>query len=71
MRLVVLSGGYGTFNELFNTLALVQTRKIKPMAVVLVAACYWRRAFDPDFLMAEGVIDLEDVQWYATGEPLA
>jgi hypothetical protein len=55
-----------------STPALVQTRKIKPMPIVLMGERYWPRAFDPDFLMAEGVIDLEDVQRYAAaGEPLA
>lgn len=65
--LVVFPGGYGTFDELFETLALVQTRKIKPVPVVLVGEAYWRRAFDPDFLVAEGVIDREDrdLFWFA------
>jgi uncharacterized protein (TIGR00730 family) len=65
--LVVFPGGYGTFDELFETLALVQTRKIKPVPVVLVGEEYWRRAFDPDFLVEEGVIDREDRElfWFA------
>jgi len=65
--LVAFPGGYGTFDELFETLTLVQTRKIKPVPVVLVGEAYWRRAFDVDFLVDEGVIDEEDRQlfWYA------
>jgi uncharacterized protein (TIGR00730 family) len=65
--LVALPGGYGTFDELFETLALVQTRKIKPMPVVLVGEDFWRRAFDVDFLVDEGVIEAEDKElfWYA------
>ena len=65
--LVVFPGGYGTLDELFETLTLVQTRKIKPVPVVLVGQDYWRQAFNPDFLVDEGVIDPEDRElfWYA------
>jgi predicted Rossmann-fold nucleotide-binding protein len=54
-------------DELFETLTLIQTRKIRPLPVVLVGADYWRAVFDPDFLVAEGVIDAEDRElfWYA------
>lgn len=65
--LVVFPGGFGTLDELFETLNLVQSRKIKPLPVVLVGEEYWRQAFDPDFLVEEGVIDPEDrdLFWYA------
>ena len=65
--LVAFPGGYGTFDELFETLTLVQTRTIHPIPVVLVGEAYWRRAFDVDFLVEEGVIDEEDRElfWYA------
>ena len=65
--LVAFPGGYGTFDELFETLTLVQTRKIAPLPIVLVGEAYWRRAFDVDFLVDEGVIDAEDrdLFWYA------
>jgi len=65
--LVVFPGGFGTLDELFETLTLVQTRKIKPLPVVLVGEEYWRGVFDPGFLVAEGVIDAEDADlfWYA------
>ncbi|HET7365726.1 MAG TPA: TIGR00730 family Rossman fold protein, partial [Burkholderiales bacterium] len=54
-----------------ETLTLVQTRKIKPMPIVLVGEAYWRRAFDVDFLLAEGAIDPEDreLYWYAESAP--
>ncbi len=65
--LVAFPGGYGTFDELFETLTLIQTRKIAPLPVILVGQDYWRRAFDVDFLVAEGTIDPEDrdLFWYA------
>lgn len=65
--LVAFPGGYGTFDELFETLTLAQTRKIAPLPVVLVGKSYWRRAFDVDFLVDEGVIAAEDRElfWYA------
>lgn len=65
--LVVFPGGYGTLDELFETLTLIQTRKIAPVPVVLVGEEYWRQAFDPDFLVAEGTIAPEDrdLFWYA------
>ncbi|HYL90172.1 MAG TPA: TIGR00730 family Rossman fold protein [Burkholderiales bacterium] len=68
---VAFPGGFGTFDELFETLTLVQTRKIKPLPIVLVGESYWRRAFDVDFLLAEGKIDPEDKDlfWHAESAP--
>lgn len=65
--LVAFPGGYGTFDELFETLTLIQTRKIKPVPVVLIGERYWRQAFNIDFMVEEGVIDEEDrdLFWYA------
>jgi uncharacterized protein (TIGR00730 family) len=65
--LVVFPGGYGTLDELFEVLNLVQTRKIAPLPVVLVSEAYWRRVFDPDVLVEEGMIDPEDRElfWFA------
>jgi uncharacterized protein (TIGR00730 family) len=65
--LVAFPGGYGTLDELFETLALVQTRTIKPVPVVLVGERYWQRVFNADFLVEEGVIDPEDRElfWFA------
>ncbi|MBI4696546.1 MAG: TIGR00730 family Rossman fold protein [Gammaproteobacteria bacterium] len=65
--LVAFPGGFGTFDELFEALTLVQTREIKPMPIVLVGEEYWRRAVNIDFLVEEGVIEAEDRElfWYA------
>jgi uncharacterized protein (TIGR00730 family) len=65
--LVAFPGGFGTMDELFEVLTLVQTRKIKPVPIVLVGEEYWRRAVDFGFLADEGVIDAEDRElfWFA------
>ncbi len=65
--LVSFPGGYGTLDELFEVLTLIQTRKIKPIPVVLVGEHFWRRAVDFDYLVEEGVIDREDRElfWFA------
>jgi uncharacterized protein (TIGR00730 family) len=65
--LVAFPGGFGTMDELFEVLTLVQTRKIKPVPIVLVGEEYWRRVFDVGFLADEGVIDAEDRElfWFA------
>ena len=67
MALVAFPGGYGTLDELFEVLTLTQTRKVKPMPIVLVGEKFWRQAMNIDFLVEEGVIDAEDRElfWYA------
>ncbi len=67
MALVAFPGGYGTMDELFETLTLIQTRSIAPLPVVLVGESFWRQAINVDFLVSEGVIAAEDrdLFWYA------
>jgi hypothetical protein len=54
--MVAFPGGFGTFDELFETLTLVQTRKIRPMPIILVDKAWWRRAVDFDFLRSQNMI---------------
>lgn len=66
--LVAFPGGYGTLDELFETLCLIQTKVIRPVPVILVGETYWRRVFDAEFLCDEGVIDPEDLELFAYAE---
>jgi uncharacterized protein (TIGR00730 family) len=65
--LVAFPGGFGTLDELFETLTLMQTRKMDAVPVVLVGADYWRQVINFPFLIDEGIIDPEDGElfWYA------
>ncbi|MDO6586551.1 LOG family protein [Salipiger sp. 1_MG-2023] len=58
--LVAFPGGFGTFDELFETLVLVQTRKIAPLPILLVGRDFWSRAVDFGFLQEQGVISRGD-----------
>lgn len=66
--LVAFPGGYGTMDELFETLTLVQTRKIEPLPIILVGREFWSRAIDFTFLEEEGVIDAEDKDLFCFAE---
>ena len=64
LALVAFPGGFGTLDELFETLTLIQTRKIKPVPVLLFGSAYWRRVIDFDLLVEEGAIDSRDTGWF-------
>lgn len=59
--LVACPGGFGTLDELFETLTLIQTRKIKPVPVLLMGREYWQRIINFDALVEEGTIDEHDL----------
>lgn len=60
--LVAFPGGYGTLDELFETLTLIQTKKIKPLPVLLFGRVFWEKLINFDFLVEEGVISPEDLE---------
>ena len=62
--LVACPGGFGTLDELFETLTLIQTKKIKPVPVVLLGKEYWQRLIDFDFLVEQGAIDKTDLNLF-------
>jgi uncharacterized protein (TIGR00730 family) len=66
--LVAFPGGYGTMDEVFETLTLVQTRKISPLPIILVGREFWSRAVDIPYLVEEGVIDPEDEDLFCYAE---
>ena len=54
--LVAFPGGFGTLDELFEVITLVQTRKAKQVPIVLFGSDYWKRLINFDVLIEEGVI---------------
>ncbi len=57
-------GGFGTFDETFELLTLIQTGKIKPMPVLLFGKEFWTRVIDFDALAEEGVISPADLSLF-------
>ena len=58
--LVTFPGGFGTLDELFEVLTLIQTGKMAPIPVVLVGRAFWRRVVDFHYLVSEGYISRAD-----------
>ncbi|MDH5612611.1 MAG: TIGR00730 family Rossman fold protein [Gammaproteobacteria bacterium] len=59
--LVACPGGFGTMDELFETITLIQTRKIKPVPILLLGSDYWRRIINFQAMVDEGTIDETDL----------
>jgi uncharacterized protein (TIGR00730 family) len=59
--LVVFPGGFGTLDELFETLTLLQTGKISAMPVLLFGREYWKRVINFEAMVEEGMIAEEDL----------
>ena len=70
---VVFPGGYGTMDELWEALTLIQTGKITEFPVILVGTDYWRGLMDwvGERMLSEGNISPEDLElWTLTDDPL-
>jgi uncharacterized protein (TIGR00730 family) len=62
----VFPGGYGTFDELFELLTLIQTGKVRPLPILLFGRDYWNKVVNFDAMVEEGVIsphDLDLIHW--------
>jgi len=62
--LVAFPGGFGTLDELFEVITLVQTRKAKQVPIVLFGTDYWKRLLNFDVLIEEGVISPADLELF-------
>jgi len=62
--LVVFPGGFGTLDELFEILTLVQTRKAPVMPIVLFDESYWRRVINFPALIEEGMAEKADLDLF-------
>ena len=58
--LIVFPGGFGTLDELFETLTLIQTNKIKPLPIIAFDRHYWESLLNFDLLVEEGMISPAD-----------
>ncbi|KPF80511.1 lysine decarboxylase [alpha proteobacterium AAP81b] len=57
----VFPGGFGTFDEFFELLTLVQTGKVAPLPILLYGADFWNRVVDFEALVDEGVVSESDL----------
>jgi uncharacterized protein (TIGR00730 family) len=62
--LVSFPGGFGTLDELFEIITLVQTRKAKPVPIILFGSDYWKRLLNTDVMLEEGVITAPDLDLF-------
>ncbi len=63
MGFICMPGGFGSLDELFESMTLIQTQRIKPFPIVLVGSDFWAGLVDwiKDKLLAEGNINKEDM----------
>jgi uncharacterized protein (TIGR00730 family) len=59
--LVAFPGGFGTLDELFEVVTLVQTGKAKPVPIILYGSDFWKKLVNFDVLIEEGTISPEDM----------
>ena len=64
----VFPGGFGTFDEFFELLTLIQTGKMKPLPILLFGAEFWSRMVNFQGLVEEGVINPEDIALFTPVE---
>lgn len=62
--LLAFPGGFGTLDELFEVITLVQCKKSKPVPILLFGTDYWKRLINLDLLVEEGTISPEDLNLF-------
>jgi uncharacterized protein (TIGR00730 family) len=62
--LLAFPGGFGTLDELFEVITLVQCKKSKPVPILLFGTDYWKRLINLDVLVEEGTISPEDLDLF-------
>ncbi len=62
--LVAFPGGFGTLDELFEVITLVQTGKSKPVPIILFGSDYWKRLVNMDLMVEEGAITAQDLKLF-------
>ena len=68
--LVLFPGGFGTLDELFEVLTLVQTGKAKPAPIVLFGTAFWKRLINFEALVEQGTVSPEDLKlFHYTDDP--
>jgi hypothetical protein len=60
----IFPGGFGTFDEAFELLTLVQTGKVKPLPILFFGREFWERVIDFEALVEEGVIAPDDLKLF-------
>ncbi|MBC2664335.1 TIGR00730 family Rossman fold protein [Novosphingobium flavum] len=60
----VFPGGFGTFDEFFELLCLIQTGKMKPIPILLYGAEFWNRVINFEALAEEGVVNEHDLKLF-------
>jgi uncharacterized protein (TIGR00730 family) len=67
----VFPGGFGTFDEMFELLTLIQTGKVRPLPILLFGREFWNKVVNFEALAEEGVIapnDLDLIRWCESAE---
>jgi len=62
--ITVFPGGFGTMDELFETLTLIQTERMDRVPVILFAEAFWRRIVNFEALVEEGTISPDDLDLF-------
>lgn len=62
--LIAFPGGFGTLDELFEVLTLVQTRKVNPTPVLLYGSDYWKKLINFEWMLESGTISKQDLECF-------